>query len=74
MADGVITITAYRAFGMLQVLITEHTSAGKGRSYRLVANEQIETVDTAHGSLADDLSQIGVVLWRTSERVAGSPF
>jgi hypothetical protein len=72
--SGIITVTAYRAFGSLHVLITEHHTDGVGRSYRLVANEQISVVDTETGELADDLSQLGVVVWQAAERVAAAPF
>lgn len=70
----VITVTAYTAFGRLQVLITEKTSTENGGGYRLVANESIELVDTSTHPLADALSQMGVVVWQAAERVAEAPF
>jgi hypothetical protein len=72
--SGVISVTAYEAFGLLHVLITEHRTDGVGRSYRLVANETIPMVDTQTDGLADALSQLGVVVWQAAERVAGAPF
>lgn len=72
--SGVISVTAYRAFGFLHVLITEHHTDGVGRSYRLVANETIPLVETQTDGLADDLSQLGVVVWSAAERIASAPF
>jgi hypothetical protein len=72
--SGVISVTAYRAFGFLHVLITEHQTDGSATAYRLVANETIALVDTQTDGLADDLSQLGVVVWQAAERIAGSPF
>jgi hypothetical protein len=74
MAGIVLSVTAYEAFGRLQVLITEHRVGAERKSYRLVANEDIELLETDTGELADALSQLGVVIWRAAERVASSPF
>jgi hypothetical protein len=70
----VLTVTAYTAFGRLQVLITEKTTGQDRGGYRLVANESIELVETETGALADALSQLGVVVWQAAERVAGAAF
>lgn len=70
---SVVTVTAYEAFGRLQVLITEQNTTQNAHSYRLVANESIALVETATDGLADALSQLGVVLWQASERVSSSP-
>lgn len=72
--DGVISCTAYQAFGQLHVVIVEKTSTPAGGSYRLVANESIAMVETGTSSLADALSQLGVVVWQAAERVAALPF
>jgi len=70
----VITVTAYTAFGRLQVLITQKETGQDRGAYRLVANDSIELVETETSGLADALSQLGVVVWQAAERVAGAPF
>lgn len=74
MSGIVITVTAYEAFGRLQVLITEHRTRDGATAYRLVHNGSIELVEASRDPLADALSQLGVVCWQASERVAGSAF
>ena len=70
----VITVTAYTAFGRLQVLITEKDVDEHRTGYRLVANESIEMVDTSTHPVADALSQLGIVVWQAAERLAQLPF
>jgi hypothetical protein len=70
----VVTVTAYTAFGRLQVLITAKEVGQRASGYRLVLNEALPLVETETSDLADALSQLGVACWQASERVAGAPF
>jgi len=72
--SGFVSVTAYRAFGQLQILGVEHQTTETGRSYRLLFNETVPLPDVEREDPADDLALIAVALWRAADRLAGVPF
>ena len=72
--DGVISVTAYRAFGRCVVLATQSRLVDGVRSYRQLTHETLELPDVEREDPADDLALIAVALWQAADRLAGTPF